>query len=62
MIVYVYYEDTDSSCGDPECCGGPSPSPHIKIFSSLEKVKEAGHKENDVKAIKVDSNELADFF
>lgn len=58
MKVYIYYEDTDNSCSDPDCCGGPSPSPAIKVFSSLEKAKLAGYKPDDLKEIDVDVNEL----
>lgn len=42
MIVYVDCQDQDNSCSDPDCCGGPYPSYAVRIFSSLEKAKEAG--------------------
>lgn len=58
MKVYVQYLDNDNSCGDPDCCGGPCPSPHVKIFSSLEKVKEAGIQVDRVTEVEVDNNEF----
>lgn len=58
MKVWVYYEDTDNSCCDPDCCGGPSPSPAVKVFSSLEAAKAAGVKKDDLTEIEVDSNDL----
>jgi hypothetical protein len=57
MKVYIFYEDTDNSCCDPDCCGGPSPNPCIKIFSSLKIAAEAGYKEKDLLVFVVDSNE-----
>ena len=58
MKVYVYYEDTDNSCSDPECCGGPSPAPAVKVFSSIETAKAAGVNKNQLTEIEVDKNEL----
>lgn len=58
MRVYVYYEDTDNSCHDPECCGGPSPSPHIKVFSSMDRALKSGAKKEELTVVKVDTNEL----
>jgi hypothetical protein len=51
--------DDDNSCSDPECCGGPFPYPSVKIFSSVEKAKEAGVKnEEDLTEVEVDNNEF----
>jgi hypothetical protein len=51
--------DDDNSCSDPDCCGGPYPAPAIKIFSSVEKAKEAGvRSEEDLTEIEIDSNEF----
>lgn len=55
--VYIYYEDTDNSCSDPDCCGGPCPSPAIKVFSTMENALKH-HKTNEIKAIELDDNEL----
>jgi len=60
MKVYIYYKDTDNSCGDPDCCGGPSPSPHIKVFSSVETALAAGHKKEELTEVIIDNNELVD--
>ncbi|MGH7974830.1 MAG: hypothetical protein ACREBR_04845 [bacterium] len=60
MKVFVVYQDQDNSCCDPDCCGGPSPWPTIKVFSSLDKATEAGHKLDEVKEIEVDKNEWED--
>ena len=58
MIIYIYYEDTDNSCSDPDCCGGPCPSPYAALFSSVEKALQAGHKKDDLIEMVLDSGEL----
>ena len=55
--VYVYYVDDDNSCSDPECCGGPFPSPHVAVFSSVAKAIEAGYKEDQLTEIELDNKE-----
>ena len=56
--VWIHYEDLDNSCADEDCCGGPSPEPSVKIFSSLEKAHKAGYKTSQVKEIQIDRNEF----
>ena len=57
--VYVYYEDTDNSCGDQDCCGGPFPSPAVKVFATVNAAKKAGVKEDQLTECELNSNELA---
>lgn len=59
MKVFAQYIDDDNSCNDPDCCGGPNPSPYIRLFSSLEAAKAAGLKTKEIAALRmitVDSN------
>jgi hypothetical protein len=57
MKLYVYYIDADNSCSDPDCCGGPFPSPHVAIFSSIAKAKEAGYDEDRLTEIILDAKD-----
>lgn len=54
MIVWVYLVDDDNSCSDPDCCGGPYPSPYIKVYSSVEKAEADGRTKDELTAITVD--------
>lgn len=51
MDVYVYLRDTDNSCSDPECCGGPCPSLVIRVFSSIKDGIISGIKASDLKKV-----------
>jgi hypothetical protein len=57
MKVYIYYIDDDNSCGDPDCCGGPYPSPYVAVFSSLEKAKEAGYYKDQLVEVELDAKD-----
>jgi len=58
MKVFVQFFDSDNSCSDPECCGGPFPSYTARVFSSVEKAKAIGVHEDCLTEIEVDN---ADF-
>ena len=60
--VWIYYEDLDNSCSDPDCCGGPSPDIVIWIYSSLQEAIKAGREKNDLKEIKIDDGEGTHIF
>lgn len=57
LILYVVCKDTDNSCSDEDCCGGPFPSPAIKVFSSIEAAKACGIDPEDLSEVVVDSDE-----
>jgi len=61
MTVFVQYVDCDNSCGDPDCCGGPSPSPTVRLFSSRAAATAAGlttREVEDLTEVTVDNNEF----
>ena len=54
MIVWVYLIDDDNSCNDPDCCGGPYPSPYVKVFSSVVAAEADGINKEDLTAVTID--------
>lgn len=54
MKVYIHLVDTDNSCSDPECCGGPCPSLYVQVFSSIEIAVSHRIKKEDLEEVEVD--------